>query len=72
MLTWIVTHSDAQRLCNFLTPLLIGFSPAQLRPALNCIETLLVCTARHKTLAALTRWLRLDHADEYALADILS
>jgi hypothetical protein len=58
MPTWIVTHSEF--LCNFLTPLLVGFSPAQLCHALNCVEALLVCTARHKTLAALTRWLRLD------------
>ena len=67
MLTWIVAHSDA--LCNFLTPLLIGFSPAQLRHALNCVEALLVCTDKHKTLSALTRLLRLPHADEFALAD---
>ena len=67
MLTWIVAHSDA--LCNFLTPLLVGFSPAQLRHALNCIEALLVCTSQHKTLSALTRLLRLPHADEFALAD---
>jgi len=53
MLTWIVAHSDA--LCNFLTPLLIDFSPAQLRHALNCVEALLVCTSKHKTLSALTR-----------------
>ncbi len=70
MLTWIVAHSDA--LCNFLTPLLIGFSPAQLRHALNCIEALLVCTSKHKTLSALTRLLRLPHADEFALADFFS
>ncbi len=67
MLTWIVAHSDS--LCNFLTPLLIGFSPAQLRHALNCIEALMVCTSKHKTLSALTRLLRLPHADEFALAD---
>lgn len=67
MLTWIVAHSDT--LCNFLTPLLIGFSPAQLRHALNCVEALLVCTRKHKTLSALTRLLRLPHADEFALAD---
>ena len=67
MLTWIVAHSDA--LCNFLTPLLIGFSPAQLRHALNCVEALLVCASKHKTLSALTRLLRLPHADEFALAD---
>jgi hypothetical protein len=67
MLTWIVAHSDS--LCNFLTPLLIGFSPAQLRHALNCVEALLVCASKHKTLSALTRLLRLPHADEFALAD---
>jgi len=67
MLTWIVAHSDA--LCNFLTPLLIDLSPAQLRHALNCVEALLVCTSKHKTLSALTRLLRLPHADEFALAD---
>jgi hypothetical protein len=49
----------------------VGFSPAQLRHALNLVEAVLVCTARHKTLAALTRWLRVPHADEYALADFL-
>jgi len=67
MLTWIVAHSDS--LCNFLTPLLVGFSPAQLRHALNCVEALLVCASKHKTLSALTRLLRLPHADEFALAD---
>jgi hypothetical protein len=67
MPTWIVTHSEF--VCNFLTPLLVVFSPAQLRHALNFVEAVLVCTARHKTLAALTRWLRLDDADEYAWAD---
>ena len=67
MLTWIVAHSET--LCNFLKPLLIGFSEAQERHALNFIEALLVCPAKHKTLAALTRLLRLDHTDEYALAD---
>jgi hypothetical protein len=50
-------------------PLLAGFSAAQLRHALNFIDALLVCTAKHKTLAALTRLLRLDQADEYAWAD---
>lgn len=69
MLTWIVAHSDS--LCNFLTPLLVGFSPAQLRHTLNCVEALLVCTSKHKTLSALTRLLRLPHADEFALADFM-
>jgi len=36
MPTWIVTHSEFLR--NFLMPLLVGFSPAQLRHALNCVE----------------------------------
>lgn len=67
MLTWIVAHSET--LCNFLKPLLVGFSEAQEQHALNFIEALLVCPAKHKTLAALTRLLRLAHADEYALAD---
>lgn len=67
MPTWIVTHSE--NLCNFLLPLAAGFSPAQLRHALNFIEALLVCSAKHKTLSALTRLLRLDHADQFALAD---
>jgi hypothetical protein len=67
MLTWIVAHSDS--LCNFLTPLLVGFSPAQLHHTLNFIEALLVCSSKHKTLSALTRLLRLPHADEFALAD---
>jgi hypothetical protein len=67
MPTWIVAHSDV--LCNFLVPLLADFSAAQLRHTLNFIDAILVCTARHKTLAALTRLLRLDHADEYAWAD---
>lgn len=69
MLTWIVAHSDA--LCNFLLPLLIGFSPAQQRHALNVIEALLVCPFKHKTLSALTRLLGLPHADHFALADFL-
>jgi len=67
MPAWIVAHSD--ELCNFLIPLLVGFSAPQLRHALNFIDAILVCTARHKTLAALTRLLRLDHADEFAWAD---
>ncbi len=67
MLTWIVAHSET--LCNFLTPLLIDFSPAQLRHALNCVEALLACASKHKPLSALTRLLRLPHADEFALAD---
>jgi hypothetical protein len=67
MLTWIVAHSDA--VCNFFLPLLIGFSPAQQRHALNVIEALLVCPFKHKTLAGLTRLLGLPHADEFALAD---
>ncbi|MDW8326806.1 MAG: transposase [Anaerolineales bacterium] len=45
-------------------PLLVGFTPARLRHALNVSEALPVCTARHKTLAELTRWLRAEHADE--------
>lgn len=40
-----------------------------MRHALNYIEALLVCTHKHKTLSALTRLLRLPHADEFALAD---
>ncbi len=67
MPTWIVTHSEF--LCNFLMPLVADFSPAQLRHALNFIEALLVCSAKHKTLSALTRLLRLNHADHFALAD---
>ncbi len=67
MPTLIVAHSDA--LCNFLVPLLVGFSPTQTRHALNCIEALLVCLNKHKTLTALTRLLRLPHADAFALAD---
>lgn len=67
MPTWIVAHSDA--LCNYFLALQVGFSAPQLRHALNCIEALLVCNAKHKTLAALTRLLRVAHADEYALAD---
>jgi hypothetical protein len=67
MPTWIVAHSDA--LCNFFVGLQLGWSGAQYRHALNVIEALLVCSVKHKTLAALTRLLRLPHADEYALAD---
>jgi hypothetical protein len=67
MPTWIVAHTAA--LCNYFLALQLGFSAAQQRHALNVIEALLVCPAKHKTLAALTRLLRLPHADEYALAD---
>lgn len=67
MPTWIVAHTDA--LCNFWIALHVSFSSAQVRHALNVIEALLVCPAKHKTLAALTRLLRVPHADEYALAD---
>lgn len=69
MLTWIVVHSDA--VCNFLLPLLISFTPAQQRHALNVLEALLVCPFKHKTLSALTRLLGLPHADPFALADFL-
>jgi hypothetical protein len=62
-----VAHTET--LCKFLLPLLVGFSDAQLQHALNVIEGLLVCPAKHKTLAALTRLLWRPHADEYALAD---
>ncbi len=47
MLTWIVAHSDT--LYQFLVPLLVGFSAAQLRHALNCVEALLICTSQHVT-----------------------
>ena len=67
MPSWIVAHSDT--LCNFIGSLALGLSASQMRHVLNCIEALLVCPAKHKTLAALTRLLRLPHADEYALAD---
>jgi hypothetical protein len=67
MPTWIVTHSEF--LCNFFVPLVASFSPAQLRHALNFLEALLVCSAKHKTLAALTRLLQVDHADQFALVD---
>jgi len=67
MPTLIVAHSES--LCNFVLPLLIAFSPAQTRHVLNCLEALLVCQHKHKTLSALTRLLRLPHADEFALAD---
>src|SRR5688572_14150859 len=69
MPTWIVAHSDA--LCNYFLALQLGFSAPQLRHALNFMEALLACNAKHKTLAALTRLLRLPHADAYALADFL-
>lgn len=65
---WIVTHSET--LCKFLTPLLSGLSEPQQRHALNVVAALLVCTMlKHRTLAALTRVLRVPHADAFALAD---
>jgi hypothetical protein len=67
MPTWIISRSEP--LFNLLIQLLLGFAPAQQLHALNFIEALLVCSAKHKTPAALTRLLRLPHADEYALAD---
>jgi len=67
MPTWIVAQSES--LCNFLLPLLLNFSPAQQRHALNFIEALLVSGRKHKTLRHLTGLLRLPHADEFALAD---
>lgn len=67
MPAWIIAHSEV--LCNFLIPLLVHFTAAQQQHALNFTEALLVCPAKHKTLAALTRLLRRPHADEYALAD---
>ena len=68
MPVWIVAHSDA--LCNFLLPLLAELSGPQQRHALNVVEALIVCTRlKHRTLAALTRVLRLPHADQFACAD---
>ncbi len=67
MLTWIIAHSDT--LCNFLIPLLANFSLEQQRHALNVLEALIVCPAKHKTLAALTGLLPCEHADLFALAD---
>jgi hypothetical protein len=65
---WIVAHSDA--LCNFLLPLLVELSRPQQRHALNIVGALLVCTRlNHRTLAALTRVLRVPHADHFACAD---
>jgi hypothetical protein len=68
MPVWIVTHSDA--LCNFLLPLLVELNGPQQRHALNVVAALLVCTRlKHRTLAALTRVLRVPHADQFACAD---
>ena len=65
---WIVAHSDA--LCNFLLPLLAELTGPQQRHALNVVAALLVCTRlKHRTLAALTRVLRVPHADQFACAD---
>ncbi len=65
---WIVAHSDA--LCNFLLPLLVELNGSQQRHALNVVAALLVCTRlKHRTLAALTRVLRVPHADQFACAD---
>jgi len=50
-------------------PLLLNFSPAQQRHALNFIEALMVSGSKHKTLRHLTGLLRLPHPDEFALAD---
>ena len=67
---WIVAHSEA--LCNFLLPLLVELNSAQQRHALNMVAALLVCTRlKHRTLAALTRVLRVPHADHFACADFL-
>ncbi|MBI5877396.1 MAG: transposase [Chloroflexi bacterium] len=67
MPTWIFAQTES--LCNFLVPLLLNFSPAQQRHALNFIEALMVSGSKHKTLRHLTGLLRLPHADEFALAD---
>jgi hypothetical protein len=68
MPVWIVAHSEA--LCNFLLPLLVELTGPQQRHALNVVAALLVCTRlKHRTLAALTRVLRVPHADQFACAD---
>ena len=65
---WIVAHSDV--LCNFLLSLITELSGPQQRHALNIVDALLVCTRlKQRTLAALTRVLRLPHADQFACAD---
>jgi len=68
MPVWIVAHSET--LCNFLLPLLVELTGPQQRHALNVVAALLVCTRlKHRTLAALTRVLRVPHADQFACAD---
>jgi hypothetical protein len=68
MPVWIVAHSDA--LCNFVLPLLVELNGSQQRHALNVVAALLVCTRlKHRTLTALTRVLRVPHADHFACAD---
>lgn len=58
-----------QPLCVFLMPVIEQLSRPQQRHMLNLISALLVCTCKHKTLATLTRLLRVEHADQYAAAD---
>ncbi len=68
MPVWIVAHSET--LCNFLLPLFAELNHPQHRHAMNLVAALLVCTRlKHRTLTALTRVLRVPHADPFALAD---
>jgi hypothetical protein len=69
MPTLIISYSET--LCNFLAPLLLELSSPQQRHLLNVVHALLVCPFRHKVLTALTRLLRVPHADHFALADFL-
>ena len=73
--TWRKSHAtlDCRALGCFMQLLVTAacrINRATTTPCVECGNALLVCTRlKHRTLAALTRVLRVPHADQFACAD---